>query len=94
MAPRAGIVGIATAVPPYCLDQGAVRELAASLYQHEGAFDRLCSVFVNCHIDRRYAAIPLDWYDEPRGWPERNSRTEARQAASYRASRTSGSGCE
>jgi len=74
MAPRAGIVGIATAVPPYCLDQGAVSGLAASLYQHDGAFERLRSVFVNCHIDRRYAAIPLDWYDEPRGWPERNGR--------------------
>ncbi len=35
------------------------------------AFDRMLPVFETAGIDRRQTAMPLDWYLEPREWPER-----------------------
>src|SRR5258708_915194 len=36
--------------------------------------DRVRPVLANGGIRRRYASVPLDWFDEPHGWPERNRR--------------------
>ena len=68
------LVSIATAVPPYCLEQ---RDVAAAAHKgfasRFGDFERLARVFETTGIQRRYAVRPLDWYFQPLGWPERNA---------------------
>jgi alkylresorcinol/alkylpyrone synthase len=73
MPPNAHLLSVATAVPPFCLEQSDVAAAAhqgfASRY---GAFKSLSRVFESSGILRRYAVRPLEWYFEPLGWPERN----------------------
>ena len=73
MLQNANLLSVATAVPPFCLEQSDVAAAAhegfASRY---GEFRSLSRVFKTSGILRRYAVRPLDWYFEPLGWPERN----------------------
>lgn len=66
------LFAIATAVPPYPLDQNDVIERVKLLFGRSPDLDRLLPVFVNTGIQRRYSCVPLEWYDRPHGWPERN----------------------
>ena len=68
------LVALATAVPPYPLDQEAVVARARHLFAGTANLDRLLPVFANSGIQRRYASVPFDWFEEPHGWPERNQR--------------------
>jgi alkylresorcinol/alkylpyrone synthase len=68
------LAALATAVPAYRLDQEAVIERAKRLFAGAPDFARLLPVFANSGIRRRYSAVPLDWFDEAHGWPERSSR--------------------
>jgi alkylresorcinol/alkylpyrone synthase len=68
------LIALATAVPAYPLDQEAVVERARHLFAGAAGLDRLLPVFANSGIRQRYSAVPLDWFDEPHGWPERNRR--------------------
>src|ERR1700676_5098084 len=70
----ARLTALGTAVPAHLLDQEAVIERAARLFTGAAELDRLLPVFANSGIRRRYSAVPLDWFDEPHGWPERNQR--------------------
>src|ERR1700688_3935933 len=74
MQPVPHLVALTTAVPAYRLDQEAVVERARRLFAGAPELDRLLPVFANSGIRRRYSAVPLDWFDEPHGWPERNRR--------------------
>ena len=67
------LAAIATAVPAYALDQEAVAERVKRLFAGAPQLDHLLPVFANSGIRRRYSAVPLDWFAEPHGWPERNS---------------------
>ena len=72
---RAALLSLATAVPPFVLPQrdvlAASRDMFASRYAE---FDRLSRVFATSGIETRRGVRPIEWYAEPRGWPE---RTEA-----------------
>lgn len=72
-SPTVKLVSVATAVPPYCLEQ---RDVAAAAHKAFATryddFERLSRVFQTSGIKRRYAARPIEWYFEPLGWPERN----------------------
>src|ERR1700694_5957371 len=68
------LVALAPAVPAYRLDQEAVVERARRLFAGAANLDRVLPVFANSGIRRRYSAVPLDWFEEPHGWPERNRR--------------------
>ena len=74
MNPSVKLVSVATAVPPYCIQQS---DVAAAAHQGFGSrysdFDRLSRVFETSGILRRYAVRPLSWYFEPLGWPERSA---------------------
>src|SRR5215472_7523556 len=70
LAPR--LLGLASAVPPYVLGQEEVIERVKRLFGSSAMLDRLLPVFANSGIRRRYSTVPLDWYDEPHGWAERN----------------------
>ncbi|MEO5374997.1 MAG: type III polyketide synthase [Alphaproteobacteria bacterium] len=67
------LVSIATAVPPYGIEQ---RDVAAAAHRafaaRFGDFERLSRVFESSGILRRYAVRPLEWYFGPLGWPERS----------------------
>jgi alkylresorcinol/alkylpyrone synthase len=72
MQPVPRVAATATAVPPYPLDQEAVAERMKRLFAGTPQLEHLLPVFANAGIRRRYASAPLDWFDEPHGWPERN----------------------
>lgn len=68
------LYSIATAVPPYIIDQEDAGAVAHRLFAHRFAdYHRVRDVFVSTGIATRRAARPIDWYVEPRGWAERNS---------------------
>ena len=72
MQPLSRLSALATAVPAYPLDQEAVVAQVKRLFAGAPQLDRLLPVFANSGIRRRYSAVPLDWFGEPHGWPERN----------------------
>jgi alkylresorcinol/alkylpyrone synthase len=69
-APR--LLSIATALPPYPLHQDDVIERVKLLFGGAQALDRLLPVFTNTGIRTRYSCVPLEWYDRPHSWSERN----------------------
>jgi len=66
------LLAVATAVPPYPLDQNDVIERVKLLFGRSPDLDRLLPVFLNTGIHRRYSCVPIEWYDRAHGWPERN----------------------
>ena len=67
------IQSIATAVPPYRLNQDDVVRRAAELFG--GGFDdleRLLPVYGNAAIESRYSCVPMEWYMADHGFAERN----------------------
>lgn len=68
------LLSLSTAVPPHVLRQADVMAEAASTFCGRYAdFDRLLPVFTNAGIETRRSVRPLDWFREPRGWPERTA---------------------
>ena len=62
------LVSVATAVPPYCLEQRDVAAAAHKAFAHRyDDFECLSRVFQTSGIKRRYAARPIEWYFEPLG---------------------------
>ncbi|MBV9862863.1 MAG: type III polyketide synthase [Alphaproteobacteria bacterium] len=66
------LAALATAVPPYVLDQDAVVARVARLFGASEHIDRLLPVFANAGIRRRYSCVPIEWYEGSHSWPERN----------------------
>jgi alkylresorcinol/alkylpyrone synthase len=62
-------------VPPYALGQAEVAARARHLFAETASIDldRMMPVFANAGIERRYSCVPIDWYDRPHGWVERNA---------------------
>ena len=72
ISPPAGLLSISTAPAPHDMPQADAARIARRLFQDRfPAFDRMLPVFETAGIDRRQMAMPLDWYLEPREWPER-----------------------
>ncbi len=71
------LLSLATASPPHELAQTdaerVARDVLGRRFRH---FDRMASVFTTAGIRSRQLVRPIEWYLEPRGWPE---RTEAYQ---------------
>jgi alkylresorcinol/alkylpyrone synthase len=75
VSPQARLTSIATAVPAHVLDQKSIAAEATRVFAPRfKEFDKLIQVFTSAGIGKRHAARPLEWFLEPRGWPE---RTEA-----------------
>lgn len=72
--PRARLVSIATAVPPYRLNQSDVIQHTSKMF---GAsypdFERFVPVYENSAIKTRYSCVPINWYSEPHGLKDRNA---------------------
>ena len=73
MAPQpVSLLSLATALPPHRIDQSAVAQVAHRIYGRAFArYPKLADVYRNAGIEQRYSVRPLDWFMEPRGWPER-----------------------
>jgi alkylresorcinol/alkylpyrone synthase len=70
----AHILSVATAVPPYRLDQHDVtRRVAIALGPRSPEIARSLPLFGNTGIAARYSCVPIEWYETPHGWPERNA---------------------
>lgn len=66
------LISLATADAPHQMTQSDVVQVARSLFTERfPGFDRMLPVFDTAGIRVRQAAMPLDWYLRPRGWPER-----------------------
>ncbi len=68
------LLSLATAVPPFVLDQEAVVRHARQVFADRRAeIERLLPVFDNAGIAKRYSCVPLEWYLEPSDWKARNT---------------------
>jgi alkylresorcinol/alkylpyrone synthase len=69
----AKIISIATAVPKYKINQSDVEKLATKVFGVSmGDFSRLAPVYGNAAIKTRYSCVPLEWYEKPCPFSERN----------------------
>ncbi|MGH7715359.1 MAG: type III polyketide synthase, partial [Vulcanimicrobiaceae bacterium] len=68
------LLGLSTALPPFVLRQADIERRAHGYFASAAALnlDRLMPVFANAGIETRYSCVPLEWYDRPHGWTERN----------------------
>jgi alkylresorcinol/alkylpyrone synthase len=66
--------GLSTALPPYRMDQTAVRARAQIIFgQRYPNFDRLSRTFDTAGIDTRYCVVPIDWFSGAHSWSDRNA---------------------
>lgn len=71
---KARILSLATAVPPHVISQADAASLAQSAFGDRFPdFAQVAGVFMTSGIRRRHAVMPLDWYLQPLGWPERSA---------------------
>jgi alkylresorcinol/alkylpyrone synthase len=67
------ILAVASAVPPFLLDQEDVtRRISLALGPRSPEIVRLLPMFGNTGIGRRYSCVPIEWYERTHDWPERN----------------------
>jgi alkylresorcinol/alkylpyrone synthase len=67
------LLSLATAVPPYRVQQADAKTRARELFGGKKAiFDRLAGVFDNAGIEQRHIVAPVEWYEGSHGWEERN----------------------
>jgi alkylresorcinol/alkylpyrone synthase len=69
----ARVLSVATAVPPFLLDQRDVaRRIELALGPRSREIVRMLPMFGNTGIERRYSCVPIEWYEDAHGWKERN----------------------
>lgn len=72
LAPAPALLSVASAVPPHVLDQRDVAAEAERLFARRfPGWSRVAGVFASTGIRTRRAVRPIEWYVEPKGWPER-----------------------
>ena len=63
------LLSLATAVPPYVVEQCEAKVRAREAFGgNKALFDRLSGVFDNAGIARRHIVAPQDWYMQGHGW--------------------------
>jgi alkylresorcinol/alkylpyrone synthase len=67
------LLSLATAVPPHVIEQSEAKATARRAFGRKALFDRLSGVFDNAAIARRHTVAPLEWYEQPHGWADRNA---------------------
>ena len=73
--PHAHLLSLATAVPPHILETSAIAKQAAETFKGMGgALSRLLPIYTNSEIERRYSICPMEWFLQPRGWPDRTEK--------------------
>ena len=67
------LLSLATAVPPYVVEQHEAKAIGRRAFGRKALFDRLSGVFDNAGIARRHLVAPPEWYEETHGWCDRNT---------------------
>jgi alkylresorcinol/alkylpyrone synthase len=68
------LLSLATASPPHDLRQDEVIEAAHQVFAGRfPQFERMAPVFAHAGVRRRQVAMPVEWYLQPRTWPERSA---------------------
>lgn len=66
------LLALATAVPPYVLEQSAIADFARRIYARPFTrYPKLADVFINAGIERRHSVRPLEWFEAPHDWTDR-----------------------
>ena len=74
MPTQAQLISTAIAVPDNILLQNDVAAAAGEIFGPRfREFDRMAKVFDSAGIHKRHAARPIDWFRQPRSWPERTA---------------------
>ncbi len=69
----ASVIAVATASPPHRLPQPELRAFARRFFARDfPAIDRLLPAFDNSGIGERQMASPIEWFDEPHTFTEKN----------------------
>jgi alkylresorcinol/alkylpyrone synthase len=72
---KAKLLSLATAVPPFILETSAIAEQAAKTFSSMGnALSRLLPIYMHSEIETRHSVCPMEWFLEPRGWPDRTAK--------------------
>jgi alkylresorcinol/alkylpyrone synthase len=67
-------MGLATADPPHVIYQDAAAEASRRMFAGRyREFERLSAVFETTGIRTRRSVKPIEWFFEPRGWPDRTA---------------------
>ena len=70
----ARLMSVATASPPFSLQQTDIAAMAGEMFSSRyDDFERLSKVFTTSGIETRQSVMPLDWYRQTLGWPERTA---------------------
>ncbi|WP_309662714.1 type III polyketide synthase [Sphingomonas sp.] len=68
------LLSLATAVPPHTVSQAVAKETGRRAFGGRPAlFNRLSGVFDNAGIAKRHLVAPIEWYEDPHGWQDRNA---------------------
>ncbi len=71
---QCSLLSLATVTPPHVVTQDHAKATARRVWGGKPAlFDRLAGVFDNAAIAQRHIVAPLDWYERPHGWQDRNA---------------------
>lgn len=66
------VLSLAMAYPPYSLRQDEVLAKAAEVFGHRAELmQRMAKSYGNAGVRQRHSCVPLEWYAQPHGWPER-----------------------
>jgi alkylresorcinol/alkylpyrone synthase len=67
------ILGLASAVPTYKIEQGEAARRAQQIFAPTfRRYPRLIDIFANSGIEHRYSVAPIEWFDRGKGWAERS----------------------
>lgn len=73
MLPKARIGAVATAFPPYVLDQNEVVMRAREMFAPDvPGFERFTDAYRNAAIETRHSCVPIEWYAQQHPFSERN----------------------
>jgi alkylresorcinol/alkylpyrone synthase len=68
------VLGLATAVPPFPIEQGDAARRAHVIFADTFArYPKLADVFAHAGIERRHAVRPVEWLQQPHDWRERTA---------------------
>lgn len=67
------ISALALSTPAHHVPQESARTLGRRVFaERAAAFDRMNAVYDNAGVKERQSCVPIDWYQTPHGWRERN----------------------
>ncbi|MCB2107210.1 MAG: type III polyketide synthase [Rhodobacteraceae bacterium] len=72
VAPPVELHSVATAFPPFRFGQKEIAAKAAEVFGHKPELmQRMMRTYGNAGVETRHSCVPLEWYGQDHGWPER-----------------------